>query len=689
MGCCISLQISCDQVLNRVFTCFCGEGNYILNLKENVAALEKAVEDLTATRDDVLTRVQSEERKGLERLQQVQVWLTRVDIIQNQVHELLVPRTIEIQRLCLYGFCSKNLISSYSYGHRVFLMLREVEKLKSTGVFEVVAAPSPTPGVEMRPIQPTIIGRETCFEMAWNHLMDDGVRTIGLYGMGGVGKTTLLTQIHNRFHHTKYGVDIVIWVVVSSDLQIHKIQHDIGEKIGLIGKEWNKKKENQKAVDILNFLSKKRFVLFLDDIWKKVDLTKVGIPSRTRENKSKVAFTTRSLDVCARMGVHDPIEVQCLATNDAWDLFQEKVGEITLGSHADIPELAKKVAGKCRGLPLALNVIGETMACKRTIQEWHHAIDVLTSYAAEFSGMDDQILPILKYSYDHLTNRQVRSCFQYCALHPENYSIRKNRLIDYWICEGFIGGSIGKERAVNQGYEILGTLVRACLLSEEGLSKLEVKMHDVVREMALWTLSDLGKNNERCIVRAGSGLRKVPKVKNWKAVRSLSLMNNDIEEISGSPECPELTTLFLHENKSLVSISGEFFRHMRKLVVLDLSKNHQLQELPEQISELVSLRYLDLSHTNIEGLPTCLQTLKTLIHLNLEYMKRLGCIVGISKLSSLITLGLRNSNFLLDVVSVKELHLLEHLEILTIDIASTMVLEQIISTGSRDVKWAG
>ncbi|AEE82928.1 putative disease resistance protein [Arabidopsis thaliana] len=680
MGSCISLQISCDQVLTRAYSCFFSLGNYIHKLKDNIVALEKAIEDLTATRDDVLRRVQMEEGKGLERLQQVQVWLKRVEIIRNQFYDLLSARNIEIQRLCFYSNCSTNLSSSYTYGQRVFLMIKEVENLNSNGFFEIVAAPAPK--LEMRPIQPTIMGRETIFQRAWNRLMDDGVGTMGLYGMGGVGKTTLLTQIHNTLHDTKNGVDIVIWVVVSSDLQIHKIQEDIGEKLGFIGKEWNKKQESQKAVDILNCLSKKRFVLLLDDIWKKVDLTKIGIPSQTRENKCKVVFTTRSLDVCARMGVHDPMEVQCLSTNDAWELFQEKVGQISLGSHPDILELAKKVAGKCRGLPLALNVIGETMAGKRAVQEWHHAVDVLTSYAAEFSGMDDHILLILKYSYDNLNDKHVRSCFQYCALYPEDYSIKKYRLIDYWICEGFIDGNIGKERAVNQGYEILGTLVRACLLSEEGKNKLEVKMHDVVREMALWTLSDLGKNKERCIVQAGSGLRKVPKVEDWGAVRRLSLMNNGIEEISGSPECPELTTLFLQENKSLVHISGEFFRHMRKLVVLDLSENHQLDGLPEQISELVALRYLDLSHTNIEGLPACLQDLKTLIHLNLECMRRLGSIAGISKLSSLRTLGLRNSNIMLDVMSVKELHLLEHLEILTIDIVSTMVLEQMIDAGT-------
>ncbi|KAF3493888.1 hypothetical protein DY000_02055715 [Brassica cretica] len=117
-------------------------------------------------------------------------------------------------------------------------------------------------------------------------------------------------------------------------------------------------------------------------------------------DRCKVALTARPRDVCGRMEVEDLIEVCCLCSDKAWELFQKKVGERTLKIHADIPDLVKQVAGKCSGLPLALNVIGETMSCKSTVQEWRHVMDVLTLSAADFSGMKDEILPILKYSYD-------------------------------------------------------------------------------------------------------------------------------------------------------------------------------------------------------------------------------------------------------------------------------------------------
>ncbi|CAF2051218.1 hypothetical protein BRARA_I05124 [Brassica rapa] len=687
MGGCVSVQpqVPCDQVLNHLGSCFCRKLKYIQNLKKNLVALETAMEDLKAVRSDLLRKVHAaEEGGGLQRLHQIKVWLERVESIESQFNGLYSTRDVELKRLCFNGAGPKNLRLNYLYGKRVFKMLNMVKDLKSKGFFEEVASPAARAVGEERPLTPTVVGQETMLEKAWNHLMDDETGIMGLYGMGGVGKTTLLTQINNKFVDmcdTHDGVFIVIWVVVSGDLQLHKIQHRIGNKIGYKGVEWKKKKENQKALDIFNFLSKKRFVLLLDDIWRKVDLTEIGIPNPTSQNGCKIVFTTRSLGVCTSMGVHEPMEVRCLSTNDAWDLFKKKVGQNTLDIHPDIPKIARKVAGACRGLPLALNVIGETMSCKKTTQEWYHAVDVLKTYAADFSDVKEKILPILKYSYDNLEGENVKSCFLYCSLFPEDALIDKERVIDYWICEGFIDGVESKERAVNQGYEILGTLVCASLLQEGGKydNKSYVRMHDVVREMALWIASDLEKQKGSYIVRAGVGLNEVPKVHNWQLVTRMSLVNNKIKEIDESHhECPNLTTLLLQNNRCLVTISGEFFRSMPRLVVLDLSWNVELKALPEQISELVSLRYLDLSESNIVRLPVGLQKLKRLMHLNLESMLCLEGVSGISNLSSLKTLKLLNFIMWPTMSLLEELERLEHLEVLTVEITSSSVLKQLL-----------
>ncbi|KAF3566285.1 hypothetical protein DY000_02012615 [Brassica cretica] len=403
----VSFSIPCDPCINKISHWLDERIACVHDLKKNVTSLVTTMEELQAKRDDWSRRIAREEDRGFQRLAEVQVWLTRVETIE------------------------KNLKSRYRYGRSIILTSRKVEKLKSQ-VFDVMVEQAQVCEVQELQIKPVIVGQETMLDKAWKQLKEDGVGIMGFCGMGGVGKTTLLTQINNKFGEERCGFDFVIWVVVSKDLQLDNIQDEVARKVGLGGEEWREKQKSQKTEEMYNFLRKKRFVLLLDDIWEKVDLTKIGIPIPTSENKCKVAFTTRSQE---HMGVEAPMEVQCLSDNDAFHLFQKKVGQVTLGSDPEIPDLERIVARKCRGLPLALNVIGETMSCKRTIQEWHHAIDVLTSYAIEFSGMEDKILPLLKFRYDSLKEEKVKSCLLYCALLPEDYQILKETLIDYWICE--------------------------------------------------------------------------------------------------------------------------------------------------------------------------------------------------------------------------------------------------------------
>ncbi|KAG7658060.1 P-loop containing nucleoside triphosphate hydrolase [Arabidopsis suecica] len=668
MGNFVCIEISGDQMLDRIIRCLCGKG-YIRNLEKNLRALQREMEDLRATQHEVQNKVAREESRHQQRLEVVQVWLDRVNSIDIECKDLLSVSPVELQKLCLCGLCSKYVCSSYKYGKKVSLLLEEVKILNSEGNFDEVSQPPPRSEVEERPTQPTI-GQEEMLKKAWNRLMEDGVGIMGLHGMGGVGKTTLFKKIHNKFAEIGGTFDIVIWIVVSQSAKLSKLQEDIAEKLHLCDDLWKNKNESDKATDIHRVLKGKRFVLMLDDIWEKVDLEAIGIPYPSEVNKCKVAFTTRDQKVCGEMGDHEPMQVNCLKPDVAWELFKNKVGDNTLRSDPVIVELAREVAQKCRGLPLALSVIGETMASKTMVQEWEHAIDVLTRSAAEFSNMGNKILPILKYSYDSLGDEHIKSCFLYCALFPEDGHIYNEKLIDYWICEGFIGEDQVIKRARNKGYEMLGTLTRANLLTKVGTK--HVVMHDVVREMALWIASDFGKQKENFVVRARVGLHERPEAKDWGAVRRMSLMDNHIEEITCESKCSELTTLFLQSNQ-LKNLSGEFIRYMQKLVVLDLSYNIDFNKLLEQISGLVSLQFLDLSHTSIEHMPVGLKELKKLTFLNLDCTMRLCSISGISRLLSLRWLRLLGSNVHGDASVLKELQQLENLQELAITLSAELI----------------
>ncbi|KAL5757497.1 hypothetical protein ACOSP7_020108 [Xanthoceras sorbifolium] len=620
MGNLFSISIDLGSLFTPCKSCFFAKASYIWNLKDNLHALKKSLEDLTEAKEDVLRRIDIAERQQQprqRRLNLVQLWLTRVQEVETQVDQLQTVSSQEIEKLCLRGYCSKNPKSSYQFGKRVEQILKSVADLKAerANFGDVVAERIPEDCVDERPTEPTV-GLEPKFDQVWRYVTDSQVKIIGLYGKGGVGKTTLLTQINNKF--LNFSDDsVVIWVTVSKDVQLEKIQETIGKKIGLVD-GWNSKKLQEKAVDIYRVLSKRKFVLLLDDIWQRVNLVDdIGIPPPSTEIDFKVVFTTRSKEVCRRMETHKTVEVECLTDEEAWTLFREKVGEETLNSHPYIPLLAKEMARECGGLPLALITIGRAMAGRNQRQEWEFEISILRRAAHEFQGMEEDVFARLKFSYDRLPGDVYRSCFLYCSLFPEDYSISKRELIDCWISEGFLKKYVGME-ARNFGYTIIGSLLRACLLEEVAGDDDCVKMHDVIRDMALWIACEV-EEQEKFLVRSGAGLTRAPEVGEWENVKRISLIENKIENLIETPNCPQLLTLFLHWNL-LRPVTSGFFQHMPRLQVLNLSHNYYLNELPVGISALVDLQHLDLSYTAIRKLPKKLKALTNLKCLNLESM---------------------------------------------------------------------
>ncbi|KAH9715180.1 putative disease resistance protein [Citrus sinensis] len=628
---CSIFQITCDGALfNRCLDCFLGKAAYIRNLQDNLVALETELGNLIAIKNDLMRRVDDDERKQMIRLERVQRWISRVDAVKTEADQFIGDRSQEIEKLCVGGYCSKNCRSSYKFGKQVAKKLQDVKTLIAEGVFEAVATEAvperaPEPVADKRPIEPTIVGLQSQLEQVWRCLVEESVGIIGLYGMGGVGKTTLLTRINNKFLESQNNFDCVIWVVVSKDPRLKKIQEDIGKKIGLSDDSWKNKSFEEKAVDILRRLGEKRFVLLLDDLWERVDLTEVGVPLPSPQNTtSKVVFTTRFIDVCGSMESHRKFKVACLSEEDSWELFREKVGQETLESDHEIVELAQTVAKECDGLPLALITIGRAMAYRKKAEQWRRAIEILRRSASEFADLGEKVYSLLKFSYDSLQNDTVRSCFLYCCLYPEDYGILKWDLIDCWIGEEFFGES-DRFGAENRGYDILDTLVRACLLEEVEDDK--VKMHDVIRDMARWIACEIEKEKRNFLVCAGAGLKESPDVKGWENVRRLSLMQNQIKTLSEVPTCPHLHTLFLASNMELEMIADGFFQFMPSLKVLKMSRCGQFEgfQLPIGMSELgSSLELLDISYTTITELPEELKLLVNLKCLNLSWTSRLN-----------------------------------------------------------------
>ncbi|KAL2329714.1 hypothetical protein Fmac_017295 [Flemingia macrophylla] len=412
----------------------------------------------------------------------------------------------------------------------------------------------------------------------WKLLEDDTVFIIGIHGMGGVGKTFLATYMESEIKRKK-GFNHVLWVTVSHDFTIFRLQQQIAERMGvnLYGDD-----ERTRATILASELEKiENSVLILDDVWRYIDLENVGIPFKM--NGIKLIITSRLKHVCQQMDCqpYDIITMNCLPDSEGWELFLLKFG------HHEFPpqveEIAKSVIKKCDGLPLAINVIARTMKGEHDIHWWKHAFDKLINLE-----MEEEILTVLIRSYDYLTENVLQKRFLHSALLPKIQS--KSDWVIKVVESGMLNEKRSLEELTDQGFVIIDKLIQHSLLLEGKFGV--IKMHDLVRNMARHILNA----SHSCMVKCEQQLIKIPEMREWATdLKIVSFAGNYIKEIPNgtSVEYPRLSTLILSSN-SISQIPESFFSGMNAMTVLDLSNNRTLTWLPNSLSNLKSLLSLSL-----------------------------------------------------------------------------------------------
>ena len=257
------------EVATRLWDCTTKRAVYIRHLPQNLNSLRTEMEELKNLYEDVKERLEREEKRQKKRLRVVDRWLRGVEAMEKQVQEILAKGDEEIQKKCLGNCCPKNCGASYKLGKMVIEKIDAVTVKKTEGSnFSVVAEPLPSPPVIERQLDKTV-GQDLLFGKVCKWLQDDGeqVSSIGLYGMGGVGKTTLLTRINNELLKTRVEFDAVIWVTLSRPANVEKVQQVLFNKLEIPKDKWEGRSEDERAEEIFNVLKTKKFVLLLDDIW--------------------------------------------------------------------------------------------------------------------------------------------------------------------------------------------------------------------------------------------------------------------------------------------------------------------------------------------------------------------------------------------------------------------------------------
>ncbi|KAF8029651.1 hypothetical protein BT93_E2162 [Corymbia citriodora subsp. variegata] len=469
-------------------------------------------------------------------------------------------------------------------------------------------------------------------ELIWDHLKENHACKLGIYGMGGVGKTTIMMHIHNRLLKDAT-FDGVVFITVSKDFSIYDLQSNIWKALGFdVMVDEHEKKRAAMLSEKLE--RKKNCVLILDDVWEHLDLEEVGIP--VGADGFKLVLTTRSFDVCRQMLCQEKIKIKPLSQEEAETLFLEEFGcEVMLNS--EIKAVVKSIVRECAGLPIGVITMARSMRGVTHLFEWKDSLVKLKDSSKGQTDMEKKVLMNLKFSYDRLGNLDVQQCFLSCALYPEDRLINKFELVELFIDQGLIDELSTRKEQFDRGLTILNKLENVCLLEkvhDKIYDEERLKMHDLIRDMALHIMSATS------IVKPGKGLTRIPPEECWtEALEKVSLMKNNISEfpLSMSPNCPRLSTLLLNYN-TMVIIPDSFFRQFCGLKVLNLSECY-LRELPNSISDLVNLRALllsqclDLRHIPYLGKLTSLRKLDIDRCDSLEVPEGLGMLMNLRYLA--------------------------------------------------------
>ena len=204
--------------------------------------------------------------------------------------------------------------------------------MQEAGNFGLVSHRPPPLGIGPSSLGCSVVfeSRETTLNQMMEALRDDGTRMIGVWGMGGVGKTTLIRQVSKRAKEEKLFDTVVMASNISQTLNVTKIQGEIASMLGL---KLEDRDEWERAVHLSQSLKKhEKILVILDDILEPIAFEMIGIPYESLDDHlmgyCKVLLTSREHDVlCKDMGTDKDFHVQHLSEEETWSLLKQTTSE--------------------------------------------------------------------------------------------------------------------------------------------------------------------------------------------------------------------------------------------------------------------------------------------------------------------------------------------------------------------------
>ncbi|XP_022719621.1 uncharacterized protein LOC111277438 [Durio zibethinus] len=592
--------------------------DYIRNRNKNLEEFKKKIDLLKDERGRVKNAVDAAERNGEKIEEGVNKWLISVDEKINDEAEKVKALEDKAKKRCFIGLCP-NLKSYYQLGKKVEEDARVVAELLEQGRFDRVSYRLALEGIGTMPVKDyeAFESRTSTLAGIMEAIRDPKVGMIGVHGMAGVGKTTLVKEVARKVREESL-FDEVVMATISHNPNIRNIQGEIADMLGL---RFDQEAETGRAMRLrqcFELRNDKKILVILDDIWERFDLEAIGIWFEEDGNRAvdekqgammqnigrssfnkfstvrKILLTSRSQDVLGHMKSERKFEIRILSQEEAMALFTKIVGDTV--EKPDFRSIAKQVVDKTDGLPVAISVIAKALK-EKGLDIWEDALRQLgSSTPTNIEGMQKGVYSIIELSYNSLESEEARSLLQLCSWRPLGSRI----YVPYLLRSSLGLDLLGDVKTLKEARNSLNTLLdklKASGLLHEGDSNGYVKMHDLVRNVCILITS----GDEQIIVTEEADLKELLKKRKLKNCKGINLVYSEIHELPYTLECPKLKFLAMWSEDPLSEVSDNFFIEMKELKVLQLG-GMGFSSLPKSFVSLTNLQTLFLDDCKLHNI---------------------------------------------------------------------------------------
>ncbi|OVA18803.1 Disease resistance protein [Macleaya cordata] len=454
---------------------------------------------------------------------------------------------------------------------------------------------------------------------------------VSIVGMGGLGKTTLAKKVYNSLDVKKH-FDCFAWVYVSQEYRRKELLKGIFKCLIEISKKKLEKMDEEELSKLLHeFLksNKMKYLIVLDDVWNVRALEDLQSVLPDETNGSRILLTTRNKEVALHLDNFYIHELRFLNEEESRRLFLKKIFPLEGGENSstqdlkcppDLEDLIKEMVEKCHGLPLAIVVLGGLLSSKAKTKIAWSKVNASVSWQLTHGAGSNSCLGILALSYYDLPY-YLKPCFLYMGLFPEDYEISASKLYQYWIAEGLVQRR-GKETMEEVAEDYLEELIHRSMVQVrrwryDGRVR-TCLIHDLLRDLSI-----AESKNDQFFQVYGS----IDDYSEPNNVRRLTIHGGEDDQYNEEEFLAQIR--YTRRVRSLLCFSIEvkdkqFWKSLcggfKLLRVLDLVQVEDIHTLPNEIGELIHLKYLCLQvNGRNQKLPISFSKLVKLQTLNLKW----------------------------------------------------------------------